>query len=249
MSRVRCLVLIAALGWSPAALAQQAVADEPAGARRWRGEAAVATGFDNVGGIGTEGIAFGEIGGRLEYFVFRHLVLGAGATPRQDIVAYDYAWEERIPEHSPGVEAHPTIGIEWASFALSMGPRFYGDGRLGHRFRMGFAWSPIPFDQLRMRFGCSTGRTIEFSIGDAPPFTATGGLALRLTRGFVAHDHHHSFGAYYNILERSAGVVFTRDTRPSPANRAVRVGVLLGTDAGEVLARLEAGVTLGYVWY
>jgi hypothetical protein len=241
------------LGWAGVTRGEDgALAAAPIATRapaRWHAEVAGGLGLDNLGGIGSEGVVFGEVGGRFETHVLGPLLLGVSMSLRQDLTAYDYALAEWTPEHKPGVEAHAIVGTECERFLLTIGPRLYGEGRQGRSFRVGLSKSPFPFGEVHLRFGRRRGDNVELSLGDGTLFAATGGGALRLTRGLVAFERQYSVGGYLNPLERAAGAVLVRDGQPSADGTAYRLGLLLGTDTTFALARWEASVTIGRVWH
>jgi hypothetical protein len=216
--------------------------------RRWRAEAAGGLGFDNLGGIGSEGIAFIDAGGRIEWRAWGPILLGAAASGRWDLTAYDYALETSASEHKPAFEARAIVGLTWSRFEATFGARVYGEGRQGQDFRVGFSLPPLPFGSFHLRFGSVAHDNIEVSYGDGVPFTATGGNAFRLTRGLSGWERFFAVGGYYNPFEESAGIVFVVDGQPRNG-RTHRLGVLLGTDSKYVFSRPEAAVTYGWAWY
>lgn len=245
-TRPLALAATAVLTAATMSTAQAVGLDGPDAAGR-RATVDLGTGLDRVGGYGQDTYSFVEVSAAGEARVWRRLVLGAAASVREDVNAYNDAlagWRGR-PSTALAVQAF--VGYDGTRFHLSAGPWLYGARRDRPRFHA----SILPYGFVRVRFGRSEGWHVNVRIADGAPFTAGGGgLAFRLMLGAPEwRGHRPTGGLYTSIGEKTVGLTWT-DELPGagPGGTALRWGGLLGCDLDRGFTRPELTGFLGLVW-
>jgi hypothetical protein len=206
----------------------------------------LATGIDQVGGIGRDAFPFVEAFAHVDARLWRWLAAGGALSVRGDLGDYNYALE-RWRGRSPGVAAQLTLGYDGPAFHLSAGPWLYGNSRDNRRFRPAF----LPYGVVRLRAGSLDGWHFNLRIADGAPFTAEGaGPGVRLLLGAPPHAGHRFAGGLYTSLgEKTVGLAFTDEmAERGPAGTSLRFGALLGTAFDYGFARPELTAFVGLVW-
>jgi hypothetical protein len=242
---VRLRALVPAL--VPALLVGSAFAvglDGPQAADR-RIEMAVGAGFDHVGGYGRDLYPFLEIAAQAEFRLWKHLDLGGGYGVRQDLDDYNYALGHWRGRNSPALVARVFAGYDGPSFHLSVGPWLYGSRRDRAQFRA----TVLPFGVLRLRAGHLDRWHVLVRLADGVPFTAEGGLALRVLLAAPPRGAHRlAAGVYTTVGENVAGLTCTDEVSGlGPTGVALRLGASLGLDVVHT-SRPEAMVLTGLTW-
>jgi hypothetical protein len=208
--------------------------------------AGLATGLDQVGGIGRDAFPFLEAFGHAEARVWRWLAIGGAASVRGDLGDYNYALQ-RWRGGSPGVAAQLTVGYDGPGFHLSAGSWLYGNSRDNRRFRPAF----LPYGVVRLRAGSLDRWHFNLRIVDGAPFTAEGaGPGVRLQVGAPPRSGHRLAGGLYTSLgEKIVGLTLTDElAERGPARTSLRLGALLGTNLDYPFARPELTAFAGLVW-
>jgi hypothetical protein len=217
----------------------------PAEAQRRLG-GGLATGFDQVGGIGRDGFPFGEVFGHADVRLWRWLAVGGGLSVRGDLADYNYAlgrWRGR----SSAIAAQVTAGYDGPRFHLSAGSWLFGNDRDGRSFRAAF----LPYGVVRLRAGSLDDWHFNLRIADGAPFTAEGaGTGVRLQLGApVRGAHRLAGGVYTSIGEKTVGLCFTDELAGrGPAGASLRAGGLAGVNWDNPGSRPELTLFAGLVW-
>ena len=204
----------------------------------------LASGVDQVGGYAQDAYPFAELYGHAETRLGGWVYLGAAGSFRQDLHNYNYALEQWRGERSPGVALQTFVGYDAERFHISVGPWLYGAGRRRPHFRA----RVLPYGTLRIRFGSLAAWHGGFQLGDAAPFTASGGYGARIMVGSPARrGHQPSAGIFTSIGEKVIGLIAVDELRSSGKSVAWRFGGSLGTMISHP-AHVEAAGFCGVVW-
>jgi hypothetical protein len=219
--------------------------DGPAQAERRLG-ASVGAGWDHVGGVlGRDGFAFFEVSGHADARIAGPFAIGGSLSFRRDAADYNFALA-RWRGGASGIAAQLTAGYDGPVFHLSAGPWLYGDNRDGRRFRA--ALLPLV---LRLRIGDLDRWHFNLRLADGAPFTAEGAaLGLRVLVGAPPRGRHRLKGGLYTSPgEQTFGLaVFDEIAAAAWGDAALRLGLLLGTDYGQLGRRPELTFSAGLVW-
>jgi hypothetical protein len=213
--------------------------------RRYGG--GIASGWDQVGGIGRDAFPFAELFAHADARLWRGLAMGAALSVRGDFANYNFALE-RWRGASPGAAAQLVLGYDGPTYHLSAGAWLLSDGRDGRSARPAL----LPWGVVRLRVGSLDHWHVNLRLIDGAPYTAEGGgTGLRLQLGAPPRGAHRmAAGLYTSLGEKTVGLSFSDEiARPLPGWQAdVRFGGLLGTDYGHPGARPELTVFAGLVW-
>jgi hypothetical protein len=229
---------------APAGPARAVGLEGPAAAAQRLG-GGLATGWDQVSGVGRDAFPFVEAYGHGDARLWRWLVGGAALSLRRDLGDYNYALE-RWRGGSTGVALQLAVGFESARFHASLGPWLLGDNRDGRDFRL----FVLPFGVLRLRFGDLDRWHVNVRLIDGAPYTAeAGGPGFRVQVAPPPLGRHRlGFGVYTSLGEKVAGLALTDEIAGLLPGSALRVGGLLGTAIGHGGARPELTLFGGLVY-
>ncbi|MDX2024546.1 MAG: hypothetical protein SF187_30170 [Deltaproteobacteria bacterium] len=205
--------------------------------------AGLAAGVDQVGGYAQDAYPFAEIYGHAETRVGRWLYLAAVGSYRQDINNYNHAVQSWRGQHAPAFALQTLIGYDGRRFHISMGPWAYGASRRRPDFRA----RVLPYGVLRVRFGQQSHWHGGLQVGDAAPFTASGGYSARFMMGAPAFGAHRgSAGIYTSIGEKVLGLTAMDEFRVAAATDW-RFGGSFGTMISHP-GHIELAAFFGFIW-
>ena len=203
----------------------------------------MAMGLDQVGGYAQDAYPFAEVYAQAETRLAGWLYLGASGSYRQDLNNYNHALGGFQDSQAAGLAAQTFIGYDGRGFHISMGPWLYGSSRRRPDFRL----RVLPYGVLRLRFGSQSGWHGRVQLGDAAPFTASGGYSARFLLGAPRwRNHQGAAGLYTSIGEKVLGITAMDEVRCS-ASIGWRFGVSLGAVMDHP-GRIEAAVFSGAAW-